>query len=165
MGVGFSVGVGIATALKIKKSLSKVFVIVGDGEMNEGSVWEACMSASKNNLNNLTLIIDNNKLQTYDSPAKVAGLTNLDKKLSSFGFSTKIVDGHSVKKLKKIFNEVPFSKNKSNAIICNTIKGKGIDFAENNTSWHHKSSISEKEIFQMIKSLNQHEKKNWENKF
>ena len=88
LGIGFSVAVGIASSLKIKKNLSKVFVIIGDGELNEGRVWESCLSAFKNKLENLILIIDNNNLQRYDSPNKVAGMNKIEEKLKSFGFST-----------------------------------------------------------------------------
>mgnify|MGYP001304733642 CR=1 FL=1 len=153
LGHGFSIGLGIALALRIKNNISKVYIIVGDGEINEGSVWETCMSASKHRLDNLIMIIDNNKLQTYGSPEEVAGLNMINKKLESFGFETKEIDGHSIPDLNKAFSDVPFSKGKPNAIICNTIKGKGIDFAENNLHWHHKSSLSEEDIINLKDSI------------
>ncbi len=142
LGIGFSVSVGIALSLKIKKNNNKVFAILGDGELNEGIVWESCMSAYKNKLDNLIMIIDYNNLQTYDSPEKVAGMDKIKQKLTSFGFNTKIVNGHSIPQLIKVMKNTPFNKGRPSAIICNTIKGKGISFAENNKNWHHKSSIS-----------------------
>ncbi len=153
LGIGFSTAVGIAISLKIKKNSRKVFTILGDGEMNEGIVWEACLSASKNRLDNLSIIIDKNNLQTYGTPEAVAGLNNLYLKLTSFGFETRIVDGHSISKITRILKKLPFKKNKPNAIICNTIKGKGISFAENNKYWHHKSFLSKEDIDRLEKEL------------
>ena len=153
LGNGFSIGLGISLALRIKKNKSKVYVIVGDGEINEGSVWESCMSASKHHLDNFVMIIDNNNLQTYGTPEEVAGLNNIEKKLDSFGFEVKNINGHNTNELKKIFLEIPFIEKKPNAIICNTIKGRGIDFAENSLDWHHKSSLSEDDIKNLKNSL------------
>lgn len=152
LGHGLSIAVGMALSLKIKKIKSRVFVILGDGEMNEGSVWEALMSASKHKLNNLFIIIDNNKLQTYGSPANVAGLFNLKKKLASFGFETININGHSISQLYRSFKKKS-PKNKPRAIICNTIKGKGIDFAEGKLEWHHKASIDDITIKKLYLSL------------
>ena len=153
LGHGFSVGMGMALGLRIKNIKSKVFVIVGDGEMNEGSIWETCMSASKHKLDNFVMIVDSNKLQTYGSPEQVAGLNIIDKKLTSFGFEIRDIDGHSTQELNKSFSELPFKIGRPNAIICNTIKGKGIDFAENNLNWHHKSTLSEEDISNLKESL------------
>lgn len=152
LGHGLSIAIGIAISLKIKKIKSKVFVILGDGEMNEGSIWEALMSASKHKLNNLYIVIDNNKLQTYGPPSEVAGLSNLKKKLISFGIDTVSVNGHSTSQLYKSFKKKNL-KNKPRAIICNTIKGKGIDFAEGKLDWHHKASLNDEAIQKLYKSL------------
>ncbi len=151
LGHGLSIGAGIALSLKIKKNKSHVYVILGDGEMNEGSVWEGLMSISKHNLNNITTIVDNNDMQTYGTPEEVAGMSNLPLKLKSFGFDVKVINGHSVKDLKKVFKKKKVKK--PLAIICKTIKGKGIDFAENNLNWHHKSSIDDTTIKRMKKTL------------
>ncbi len=151
LGHGLSIGSGIALSLKIKKIKSHVYVILGDGEMNEGSVWEGLMSISKHNLDNITIIVDNNNMQTYGSPEEVAGLSNLSVKLKSFGFNTKTIDGHSVSNLKKFLKKK--KNNKPLAIICKTIKGKGIDFAENDLNWHHKSSLDDITIKRIKKSL------------
>ena len=153
LGHGFSIGLGMAIALKIKNINSRVFAIVGDGEINEGSIWESCMSASKHKLENLVMIIDNNKLQTYGSPEEVAGLDFIENKLKSFGFDTFEVDGHSINELKNVLTKKTIKKDKPTAVICNTVKGKGIDFAENNLNWHHKSSLSDKDIEDLKDSL------------
>ena len=100
LGHGLSIGVGMAMALKIKKNKSKVYVIIGDGESNEGSIWEALMSAYKNKLDNLIIILDHNNLQTYGTPFQVAGLDKLKQKMISFGLITKEVNGHDIKGLK-----------------------------------------------------------------
>tara|TARA_X000000950_G_scaffold288024_1_gene402871 strand:- start:1283 stop:2095 length:813 start_codon:yes stop_codon:yes gene_type:complete len=148
LGHGLSIGIGMAIGLKIKKSKSKVYVIVGDGEMNEGSIWEGLMSASKHRLNNLVVIIDNNNLQTYGTPKEVAGLGEIKTKIKSFGFETKTINGHSLKDLKIALKKK--RQTKPLAIICKTVKGMGIDFAENNLHWHHKSSLS-KELISNLK--------------
>lgn len=119
--------------------------------MNEGSVWEGLMSISKHKLNNITIIVDNNNMQTYGSPEEVAGLNNLSAKLKSFGFETKTIDGHSINSLKKILKKE--KRKKPFAVICKTVKGKGIDFAENDLNWHHKSSLDETTIKRIKNSL------------
>lgn len=152
LGHGLSIGIGIALALKIKKINSKVYVILGDGEMNEGSNWEAFMSASKHNLDNLIVLIDNNNLQTYGTPKEVAGLDKIKNKLLSFGFNVKEINGHSVNQIKSAL--IKKKQTKPIGIICKTLKGKGIDFAENKAEWHHKSSLSKKDISDLRLSLN-----------
>lgn len=152
LGHGLSIGIGMALGLKIKKIKSKVYVILGDGEMNEGSIWEGLMSASKHKLDNLIVIIDNNNLQTYGTPKEVAGLDNIESKMRSFGFLTKKINGHSVEELKSSLKKKR-KLNRPLAIICKTIKGKGIDFAENQVDWHHKSSLNEDIIKKLRISL------------
>ena len=154
LGHGLPIGVGMALAAKILKKKHKVYVIVGDGEINEGSVWEAALSASKHKLNNLKVIIDYNKIQSYGSTKEVLDLEPLKDKWKSFGFQVSEVNGHHVNQIKKNLRE--FCKNrtsKPSVTICHTIKGKGFKFAENNPYWHHKNSFSEKEINQMYNSL------------
>jgi transketolase len=146
LGHGLPIGVGMALSLKIRKIDSKVYIVCGDGEINEGSVWEAALSAAKHKLDNLVLIIDYNKLQSYGDTRDVLPLEPLRDKLESFGFSTKEVDGHNISQLKDTFINIPFIQNKPNALICHTIKGKGFYFAEQNPEWHHKSRLSKDEI-------------------
>ena len=125
---------------------------MGDGEMNEGSVWEGLMSASKHKLDNLVILIDHNNLQTYDTPAKVAGLDNIFLKIKNFGFNVKQINGHSIKELKKSLSNKK-KQRKPLAIICKTIKGKGIDFAENKLDWHHKASLDQSTLVRLKNSL------------
>ncbi|WP_084448814.1 transketolase [Desulfovibrio inopinatus] len=149
LGHGLSIGVGMALSARLDKRDSKVFVIVGDGECNEGSVWEACMSAGVNALDNLCLLVDYNKYQSYDATCCVQDLEPLADKFESFRMATRHVNGHNVAELQETLRQVPFEKGRPSAIICHTVKGKGISFAENNLEWHHKSSISD----EMMKSI------------
>ena len=155
LGHGFPIGVGIAIALKVKNIAGKVFVIMGDGEINEGSVWEAAMCANKHRLENLVAIIDYNKIQSAGTTAEIQDLEPLLDKWKSFGFATNEVDGHNVTSLREVFRKIPLERNKPTAIICHTVKGKGISIAEDDPAWHHKSSISAdlvKEIYSALES-------------
>lgn len=154
LGHGLGIGVGMAIAAKIKKQKQKIFVILGDGEINEGSIWEAALSASKHKLGNLKILLDYNKIQSYGPVKEVLNLEPLKDKWSSFGFDVSELNGHNVKELKanlkKFVNE---KKNRPSITICNTIKGKGFYFAENNPKWHHRNSFNEKEILELNKCL------------
>ena len=127
---------------------------MGDGEINEGSVWEAAMHASKHKLNKLCIIIDYNKYQSYGKTAEVLDLEPLFDKWKAFGCATVEVDGHDCSQLEKVL-KTPLSHDKPSTIICHTIKGKGIPFAENEPTWHHKSKIPGDQILQMRKMLEQ----------
>jgi transketolase len=153
LGHGLPIGVGLALAAKLKKQNHRVVVLTGDGEINEGSVWEAALSASKHCLSNLTVMIDYNKFQSYGATSEVLDLEPLTDKWRSFGFAVEEVDGHDIKSLERITNKLPFESKKPSAIICHTIKGKGFDFAEAKIEWHHKSKISDDDIKQMYTSL------------
>ena len=135
LGMGLSIGIGLAISLKKKKSENKVYVIIGDGECNEGSIWEGMMSAPHFNLDNLTIIIDKNNLQQTGKNEDIMSLGDLKSKLSSFGWDAHSIDGHNIKDLYDIFSQKTDSKPK--AIVANTIKGKGLSFAENNNKFHH----------------------------
>ena len=151
LGHGLSIGVGMALALKIKKKGSKVFVIVGDGEINEGSVWEAAMCAGNHNLENLIVMIDYNKIQSYGFTEEVADLEPLVDKWKAFNFDVSEVNGHNIEEIKSVLEKRP--SNKPLAVICHTVKGKGIGFAENDPKWHHKSNLEDSDIEDMYKSL------------
>jgi transketolase len=114
---------------------------MGDGEIDEGSVWEAALSASKHRLSNLTALIDYNKIQSAGRTSEILNLEPLVDKWRSFGFAVAEVDGHDVNALRKILKSVPLDPSKPTAVICHTVKGKGIPFAEDDPEWHHKSSI------------------------
>jgi transketolase len=147
LGHGLPIGVGMAIAAKLKKQKHKIYVIIGDGETNEGSIWEAALSASKHKLNNLKIILDYNKIQSYGFIKEVLNLEPLKKKWESFGFDVSEINGHDVKKLKTNFKKFIKTKNKKPSItICHTIKGKGFHFAENNPRWHHKNSFTSEEV-------------------
>ena len=139
--------------MRLQKLNSRVFVLTGDGEINEGSNWEAGMAASKHKLSNLTVMVDYNKLQSYGKTSEVLDLEPLIDKFKSFGFVTHEVDGHDVAALEAIFKKLPFSNSAPSAIICHTIKGKGFPFAEGNPEWHHKSGMTETDIQQMYECL------------
>ncbi len=142
LGQGLSLGVGVALGLRRKKNnKSKVYVILGDGECNEGSVWEAAMSAAHFKLDNLIVIVDKNGLQYDGKTDDVMSLGSLDKKFISFGFKALTVDGHDEEELLNALNIS--HENQPIAIIANTIKGKGVSFIENDKTWHNKRLTKE----------------------
>jgi len=153
LGHGLPVAVGMACAAKRRGAKHRVIAVLGDGECNEGSVWEAAMSASKHKLDNLVAIVDYNKQQSYGSTYEVLDLEPFAAKWEAFGFSCREVDGHDVGALERIFAAVPFANARPSAIICHTVKGKGVAFAENNMKWHHKSSIKESEIEDLMRAI------------
>lgn len=146
LGHGLSIAVGFALAQKIKHSNSKIYVLISDGECNEGSTWEAALSAHKHKLDNLCVLIDRNKMQSYGMTKDILDTEPLRKKWESFNFDVKEVDGHNISSLNKTIKMIFKEKGKPHLIICHTIKGKGISFMENDPSWHHKSKISDEEM-------------------
>lgn len=144
LGHGAPIGLGIALGAKINNENHHTYVIVGDGEINEGSFWEASMIASKHKLNNFHVIIDYNKIQSYGRTQEVLDLEPLGLKLKSFGYSVKELNGHDVKSLKNYFLKIKNSK-KPTVLISHTIKGKGFHFAEQNPFWHHKNFFTDEE--------------------
>ena len=153
LGHGLSIGVGIALNGKIDKKDYRTFVLLGDGECNEGSVWEAAMCASKHKLNRLIVLIDYNKMQCYGAICEVQNLEPFADKWRSFGFSVKEVNGHDMVALRDILKNVPFDTGKPQAIICHTTKGKGIRSLEGHAPSHHKSKISDEEMKIFFKEL------------
>ena len=153
LGHGLSFGVGFALNAKITGAKHRVFVIGSDGESNEGSVWEAALSAAKHRLANLTLLIDYNKQQSYSTTYEVLDLEPFADKWRAFGFAVEEVDGHDVAQLRAALRRVPFQSEKPSALICHTIKGKGIPFVENNLNWHHKNKVSEDEVKALLAAL------------
>ena len=151
LGHGFSTATGIAIALKIKKNFKKkIYVLVGDGECNEGPIWESAHIAANYDLDNLICIVDNNK-----SSKNLLPLDNLYKKWIAFGWYVLKANGHSVKSMDNAFKKIDKKKNKKpSVIIANTVKGKGVYFMENNGKWHHKVP-NKIELDQINKILNQ----------
>jgi transketolase len=153
LGHGLPIGMGRALGIRMKGRDARVFVITGDGEINEGSVWEAALSCSKHRLSNLVVMIDYNKIQSAGATAEILDLEPLADKWRSFGFATVEVDGHDVDALRRVLRRVPFEIDRPTAIICHTVKGKGIAFAENDADWHHKSSLKADVIEEMYAAL------------
>ncbi len=135
LGHGFPVAVGIAIAGQISGADYRTFVLTGDGEQQEGSNWEAAMVAGHRRLQNLTLIIDRNRLQQGAGTEETSGLDPLDRKYQAFGFDVQVVDGHDLGALLGVFSAP--SQGKPRCIIANTVKGKGVSFMENQANWHH----------------------------
>lgn len=153
LGHGLPLAVGMALALRITGSPSRVFVMVGDGELNEGSNWEAAMSAGKHGLDRLTLLVDYNKLQSYGPTREVLDLEPLADKFKAFGFGTSEVDGHDVSAIQQVLGSQPISPGKPSVVICHTVKGKGVPFAEGNPEWHHKSNLTDQELGMIREAL------------
>lgn len=153
LGHGLPIAVGMAVAAKRRDAKHRVVVVLGDGECDEGSVWEAAMSASKHRLDNLVALVDYNKQQSYGSTYEVLDLEPFAAKWEAFGFAVREVDGHDVVALERTLADVPFAKDRPSMIICHTVKGKGISFAENNMKWHHKSSIKDNEVEELLRAI------------
>jgi transketolase len=137
LGHGLSLGIGIALGERMAGRQARVFVVVGDGECNEGSIWEAALCAGKHHLSNLTVIVDYNKRQSYGPVDDVQPLEPFFDKLDSFGFITTVItDGHDVKSLRRAFSWDGVCM--PSAFICHTVKGKGVPEIENHSFWHHK---------------------------
>ena len=153
LGHGLSVAVGMAIGFKLDNKPYKVYTLLGDGELSEGSIWESLLSASKYKLDNLVIIIDRNGLQITGKTEEVNPIEPLLDKFNSFGLYVNQINGNSVSELDEIFKKIPFENNQPNLIIANTIKGKGISFIENQVVWHHKLP-SEEEYNRAIQELN-----------
>ena len=139
LGQGLSVANGMAIAGKIDKKDYRVYAIMGDGEIEEGQIWEAAMTSSHYKLDNLCAIVDNNNLQIDGKIENVMNPYPIDKKFESFGFNTIVIDGHNFEEILNAFSKAKETKGKPTAIIARTTKGKGISYMEGNASWHGKA--------------------------
>ena len=137
LGHGFSIGVGMALAARKTGRKYRTFVLTGDGELQEGSNWEAAMAAAYYQLGNLTLIVDNNGIQLADTITNTMEINPLREKLEAFGFDVHEVDGHDTLVLARLFDSLDYTSTKPHAVIAHTIKGKGVSFMENRPEWHH----------------------------
>jgi transketolase len=146
LGHGLSIGVGMALAARLRGHGYRTFVLLGDGEINEGSVWEAAMGAAKHGLDNLTALIDYNKMQSYGPTDYVLPLEPLADKWRSFGFAVEELNGHDVGALRSGLRLVPTMPGRPTAMICHTVKGKGLPSAESNADWHHKNKLTAGEL-------------------
>jgi transketolase len=147
LGHGLPISVGTALAGKMDKKDYRVFTLLGDGELPEGSNWEAALSAAHYRLDNLCAIIDKNSLQITAGTADVMNTDPLDKKFESFGWVVKEVNGNDVEELMNAFDSLPFEKGKPSVIIAHTTKGKGVSYMENELKWHH--GVPNKEEYEL----------------
>ncbi len=137
LGMGLGLGIGQAISLKLKNINKQVFVLIGDGECNEGSIWEAAMLAPNYDLNNLTVLIDHNKFQQTGSNEQIMNLGNLKDKWTSFNWNVIEIDGHNIDEINLSLKK-SFPNQKPKLILANTTKGNGFSFSENNNDWHHR---------------------------
>lgn len=157
LGHGLSVAVGMALASRLDNRSNRIFTIMGDGELTEGSIWEASASAAHYKLDNLVAIIDRNTLQISGRTEKVMRMEPLKDKFSSFGFVVRQVNGHNLVDMVELFRELPFEPGKPNLVLADTVKGKGISFMEDNVKWHHHVPTDE-EYAVALRELDQAEK-------
>ena len=143
LGQGLSAANGMALASKLDKKGFRVYCIVGDGEIEEGQIWEAAMTSSHYKLDNLCVIVDNNNLQIDGKVKDVMNVYPIDEKFKSFGFETINIDGNNIEEIIEALQKAKITKGKPTAIIAKTIKGKGVSFMEDNASWHGKAPSEE----------------------
>ncbi len=136
LGQGISAACGMALSARVQGKTNRVYTLLGDGEIQEGQVWEACMFASHYHLDNLCVIIDNNGLQIDGDIAKVMSPYPIDQKLEAFGFHVQVIDGHDFDQIEAALNTARTVKGKPSAIVMKTVKGKDVSFMENNAGWH-----------------------------
>ena len=160
LGQGLSVANGMALSSKLDSRGYRVYCILGDGELQEGQVWEAAMTAEKYQLDNLCVIVDANELQLTDSTMNVKGINynDIEQKFRAFGFQTVVIDGHNIESIIRALTIAEMTKGKPTAIICKTIKGKGVSFMENQVDWHGKAPNDE-EYEIAVKELKQEAEK------
>ena len=147
LGHGLPISVGVALAAKMDQRSYRTFTLLGDGELPEGSNWEAALSAAQYKLDNLCAIVDKNGLQITAATKDVCNTDPLDKKWESFGWAVRVVNGNDVEELKAAFAALPFEKGKPSVIIAQTTKGKGVSFMENQLKWHH--GVPDKEQYEI----------------
>lgn len=152
LGLGLGVGVGMALSLRLDLNPARVYVILGDGELNEGTIWESAMCAYKYNLDNLTVIVDRNHVQLDGTTEDIMPLIDVAKKFSAFGFNVLECDGHDISAICHSIDTAKATKAVPTVIVANTVKGKGVSFMEGKNSWHG-SPISEELLAAAMKEL------------
>lgn len=152
LGHGLPVGVGMSLAARLDGKGYRVFVLLGDGECSEGSVWEAALSASHYGLDNLVAIVDRNRISLDGETETIMRLEPLASKWAAFGWSVKEIDGHNLREIVDVLSRVPATKGKPTAVIANTVKGKGVSFMENTRDWHY-AALNEDQLYKALKEL------------
>ncbi len=150
LGHGTPIACGLALAARIKKQDHRIFVVVGDGELNEGSCWESFMTMDKHKLSNITVIVDYNKIQSSGRVEDIQPLEPLAEKFRAFGFHVRECDGHDLNAIKE---ELSWQTENPKCLIAHTVKNKGIDYAENNINYHYRGQISEDDFKKMEDAL------------
>ena len=152
LGIGLSTAVGMALAAKLDNAPTRVYAVLGDGEINEGTVWEACMSASKYEVDNLCAILDWNGVQLDGTAEDIMPMGDIKAKFDSFGFHCIECDGHDVEALYNAFEEAKTVKGKPTIVLAHTVKGKGVSFMEGKNTWHGKA-IGDEEFAKAMEEL------------
>jgi transketolase len=152
LGHGLSLGLGMALSAKINSFSYRVFILLSDGECNEGTVWEAALMAPAQGLDNLVAIVDFNKWQATGKSEEITAIQPLAEKFESFGWSTYEIDGHQTNEISNILNKVPDGSGKPVAVIAHTVKGKGVSFMENDNNWHYRIP-NDKEVLNAMREL------------
>jgi len=153
LGQGFSVALGMAMGLKLKKSPARVYAVLGDGELQEGEVWEAAMCAAHHRVDNLLAIVDYNKLQSDDTNSNIMGVQPLDAKFRAFGWHVIEIDGHDLDAIVSALEEAFEIAGRPAAVLAHTVKGKGVPFMENVPQWHGSVKLSRQQAEDALKAL------------
>jgi transketolase len=143
LGHGLPVGCGVALAAKRDGQPQRIFVMVSDGELDEGSNWEAILFAPQHQLDNLVLIVDYNKIQSFGRTAEILDLEPMADKFRAFRWAVREIDGHNIQQIRQTFDSLPFEQNRPSVVIAHTVKGKGVSFMEDTLAWHYKSPNAE----------------------
>ena len=158
LGQGLSVGVGMALALRLAKSPSRVYVVMGDGELAEGQLWEAAMAASRYRLDSITAIVDRNRIQATGPTKEIFDIPDIPEKWRAFGWNVLSVDGHDVGAVLDALDEAAANRGSPTVIVAETVKGKGISFAEN-TSAFHNASLTQAQYDQALAEIEEAKRK------
>lgn len=153
LGHGLSIGVGMALAARIDRRPSRVFVVLGDGECQEGSVWEAALAANKHRLENLTILVDRNCWQCYGPTSEVLELEPFADKWRACGLAVRECDGHDPVRLREHLTGTPFEPGRTSVLICRTHKGMGLATTYENPDWHHKTALKDEELAVLYRDL------------
>ncbi len=153
LGHGLSIGIGMALAARIHRRNYRVFVLLGDGECQEGTIWEGALSLQKHRLENLTVLVDRNRWQCYGPTADVQDLEPFADKWRSFGLAVRECDGHDPVQLEKFLAQTPYEPGRSSLLICHTHKGMGLRTTLENPDWHHKATVKDEEISALFRDL------------